>query len=105
VFVDSLGGPTADDIWALAKQRTHGISRTEVRDLLNRNKKAREIDRAPTALVDAGRPQRHKGHDRTGQPAESWIPLNGPLDRDFGRFGRTSPALQPSRPITPVDHI
>lgn len=76
VFGDSLGHPTADDIWALAKERTHGISRTEVRDLFSRNKKAREIDRALTTLVDAGRLQRTPGHDRTtGRPAEIWIPL------------------------------
>jgi hypothetical protein len=75
VFGDSLGDPTADDIWALAKDRAHGISRTEVRDLFSRNKKAREIDRALTALVDAGRLQRQPGHDRTtGRPAEIWIP-------------------------------
>ena len=76
VFGDSLGDPTADDIWALARGRAHGISRTEVRDLFSRNKKAREIDRALTTLVDAGRLQRTRGHDRTtGRPAEIWIPL------------------------------
>jgi hypothetical protein len=75
VFGDSLGDPTADDIWALAKERAHGVSRTEVRDLFSRNKKAREIDRALAALVDAGRLQRRQGHDRTtGRPAEIWIP-------------------------------
>jgi hypothetical protein len=72
VFGDSLGDPTADDIWALAKERARGVSRTEVRDLFSRNKKAREIDRAIAALVDAGRLQRY---DRTtGRPAEIWIP-------------------------------
>ena len=76
VFGDSLGDPTADDIWALAKERAHGITRTEVRDLFSRNKKAREIDRALTTLVDVGRLQRTRGHDRTtGRPAEIWIPL------------------------------
>ena len=75
VFGDGPGDPTADDIWALAKERANGISRTEVRDLFSRNKKAREIDRALTALVDAGRLRRHPGHDTTGRPAEIWIPL------------------------------
>ena len=79
VFGDSLGDPTADDIWALAKERAHGITRTEVRDLFSRNKKAREIDRALTTLVEAGRLQRTPGHDRTtGRPAEIWIPLKKP---------------------------
>jgi hypothetical protein len=75
VFGDSLGDLTADDIWALAKERDHGISRTEVRDLLSRNKKAREIDRALAALVDAGRLQRRQSSDGNGRPAEIWVPL------------------------------
>ena len=36
IFGESLGDPTADDIWALAKERANGISRTEVRDLFSR---------------------------------------------------------------------
>ena len=40
VFGDSLGDPTADDIWALAKDRRHGITRTEVRDLFSRSSRA-----------------------------------------------------------------
>ena len=40
VFGDSLGDPTADDIWELAKDRPASVSRTEVRDLFSRNKKA-----------------------------------------------------------------
>ena len=74
IFGDSLGDPTADDIWALAKDRPAGISRTDVRDLFSRNKKAREIDRAIGALVDAGRLQRAGHTDGRGRPAEMWIP-------------------------------
>ena len=46
IFGDTLGDPTADEIWALAKDRPAGVTRSEVRDLFSRNKKAREIDRA-----------------------------------------------------------
>jgi hypothetical protein len=74
IFGDSLGDPTADDIWTLAKDRPDGISRTEVRDLFSRNKKAREIDRALGALEDAGRLQRRTQADGRGRPAEMWIP-------------------------------
>jgi hypothetical protein len=74
IFGDSLGDPTADDIWTLAKDRPDGISRTEVRDLFSRNKKAREIDRALGALEDAGRLRRRVGPDGRGRPAEVWIP-------------------------------
>jgi hypothetical protein len=74
VFGDSLGDPTADDIWTLAKDRPDGVTRTEVRDLFSRNKKAREIDRALGALEDAGRLQRQANADGRGRPAELWIP-------------------------------
>jgi hypothetical protein len=60
VFGDSLGDPTADDIWMLAKDRAHGITRTEVRDLFSRNKRAREIDRA------------HRARRRRPPPTHPW---------------------------------
>ena len=58
VFGDSIGDPTADEIWSLACERHDGITRTEVSNLFSRNKKAREIDRALQALIDAGRLER-----------------------------------------------
>lgn len=76
IFGDSLGDPTADDIWALAKDRPAGVTRTEVRDLFSRNKKAREIDRALTVLEEAGRLQRTTITDGRGRPAETWLPAN-----------------------------
>jgi hypothetical protein len=74
VFGDTLGDPTADEIWTLAKERPGGITRTEVRDLFSRNKKAREIDRALAVLEEAGRLQREKNVDGRGRPAEIWLP-------------------------------
>jgi len=72
---DSLGDPTADEIWTLAKDRSQGVPRTEVRDLFSRNKKAREIDRALGVLEDAGRLSRTSAPDGRGRPAESWVPV------------------------------
>jgi hypothetical protein len=74
VFGDSLGDPTADEIWTLAKERPDGITRTEVRDLFSRNKKAREIDRALVVLEEAGRLRREHVSDGRGRPAEKWRP-------------------------------
>lgn len=74
VFGDGLGDPTADDIWALAKERPQGVTRTEVRDLFSRNKKAREIDRALGVLEEAGRLTRTRMSDGSGRPAETWLP-------------------------------
>lgn len=88
VFGDSLGDPTADDIWALAKDRHDGITRTQARDLFSRNKKAREIDRALVVLEEAGRLHRTTAQDGRGRPTESWLPR-----RDFVPSARSSPTL------------
>lgn len=77
VFGDSLGDPTADEIWEMARTNPSGVTRTQVSDLFSRNKKAREIDRALTALVEAGRLER--GEHRTGgagRPATVWRPVS-----------------------------
>src|SRR5215218_2488649 len=76
VFGDSLGDPTSDEIWEMARTNPQGVTRTQVSDLFSRNKKAREIDRALTALVEAGRLER--GELRTagpGRPAVVWRPI------------------------------
>ena len=74
IFGDTLGDQTADEIWALAKDRPRGVTRSEVRDLFSRNKKAREIDRALTVLEEAGRLTRTSQSDGRGRPAEIWLP-------------------------------
>jgi Protein of unknown function (DUF3987) len=74
IFGDSLGDPTADEIWTLAKERPNGVTRTEVRDLFSRNKKAREIDRALNVLEEAGRLRRATVNEGCGRPAETWFP-------------------------------
>ena len=74
IFGDTLGDPTADEIWALAKDRPAGVTRSQVRDLFSRNKKAREIDRALAVLEEAGRLTRTHASDGRGRPAEIWRP-------------------------------
>jgi hypothetical protein len=75
VFGDSIGDPTADEIWALARERHDGITRTEVSNLFSRNKKAREIDRALQALIDAGRLERATMRDpRSDRTLTVWRP-------------------------------
>jgi len=61
VFGDSIGDPTADEIWTLARDRLDGMTRTEVSNLFSRNEKApRNRPRAPSA--DRRRPagMRHR---------------------------------------------
>lgn len=91
IFGDSLGDPTADDIWALAKTRPAGVTRTDVRDLFSRNKKAREIDRALTVLEEAARLQRTTISDGRGRPAETWS--QPPKPREHGAASDLDRAL------------
>ena len=79
VFGDSIGNPTADEIWSLARERHDGITRTEVSNLFSRNKKAREIDCALQALIDAGRLERATVRDRqSDRTLTVWRPQSEP---------------------------
>jgi hypothetical protein len=76
VFGDSIGDPTADEIWVMARDRHDGVTRTEVSNLFSRNKKPREIDRALQALIDAGRLERAIIRDqRSERSLTIWRPL------------------------------
>ncbi len=75
IFGDTLGDPTADEIWAAAKERSAGVTRTEVSDMFSRNKKRREIERALGVLEDAGRLRRETRQPERGRPAEVWVPV------------------------------
>jgi len=75
IFGDSLGDPTADEIWAAAKERPAGLTRTEVSDMFSRNKKRREIGRALGVLEDTGRLRRETRQPDRGRSAEVWIPV------------------------------
>ena len=77
IFGDTLGDPTADEIWTTAKERPAGVTRTEVSDLFSRNKKRREIERALAVLEDAGRLRRETRSIERGRSAEIWIPVIG----------------------------
>jgi hypothetical protein len=78
VFGDSLGDPTADEIWVAAKERPAGVTRTEVSELFSSNKKRREIERALTVLEDAGRMRRETRPAERGRSAEVWVPVLAP---------------------------
>ena len=71
VFGDSLGDPTADEIWAAAKERPAGITRTEVSRPVLPQQESREIDRALTVLEDAGRLRRETSATERGDPPRS----------------------------------
>jgi hypothetical protein len=76
VFGDSLGDLVAEQIWAAVSSSDSAITRTEIRDLFERNKSKTEIDAALRSLVAAGRIERQLVTGR-GRPAEVWSPRRG----------------------------
>lgn len=102
IFGDSLGDPVAERILMAARAAPLGLSRTEIRDLFDRNKEAKEIRRALERLSDLG--LLHRSQEQTaGRPSERWVSssvANAENDKDdqrgvgptfgrTGRFGRT----------------
>jgi hypothetical protein len=71
IFGDSLGDPMADDIRHALGEHPDGLTRTELRDLFNRNRTRAQIGRALDLLVGAGLAQPHTHHDR-GRPLQRW---------------------------------
>ena len=74
IFGSRMGNPDADRIFDALKDNPNGITRTEIRDLFNKNLSTDRIEAALAVL-------RHSGKancltDNTGgRPAERWIPV------------------------------
>lgn len=73
VFGDTLGDRVADEIWQAVCDHDGPITRSEIRDLFERNKAKAEIDAALSTLVAAGRIERRTLPGR-GRPTEVWSP-------------------------------
>ena len=71
VFGDSFGDRVADEIWRAISKSEGGITRSEIRDLFDRNKTKSEIDAALGVLVATGRVDRVVVGGR-GRPSELW---------------------------------
>lgn len=54
IFGENTGDPIADTIYAALATSPTGMSRTQIRDLFNRNQKASRIDVALRILIDTG---------------------------------------------------
>jgi Protein of unknown function (DUF3987) len=76
IFGDALGNPVADRILQALRAAPGGLTRTEIRDLFERNRSASEINVALTALEERGLAQR-VSEVTAGRPIERWIAANG----------------------------
>jgi hypothetical protein len=72
VFGDTVGDPDADKVLSVLKERGE-LTRTEVSDIFDRNKKSDELDRIKRVLIDAGKIIVDKTRvEGTKKPVEVW---------------------------------
>ena len=72
IFGDLIGDPDADEIRRALRLRPEGLTRTEIRNLFQRNRRAEDISRALSVLERHGLARRQD--ERTGgRPTERWI--------------------------------
>lgn len=67
----ATGDPLAEQIHAALKRSPDGLTRTQLRDLLQRHQPADRVEEALHALITTGRARRTK-ITTTGRPAEIW---------------------------------
>jgi hypothetical protein len=68
----ATGDPLAEQIHAALARSPDGLTRTQIRDLCQRNLPAQRIDQALSNLAAAGRAERQRTLT-AGRPAELWI--------------------------------
>lgn len=75
IFGDALGNPVADEILRALKNNPEGLTRTDIRNLFQRNKSAGAISQALSLLVEHGLAYSKKGEtsEAGGRPSERWF--------------------------------
>jgi hypothetical protein len=73
IFGDSLGDPIVDELLKALRNNAPGLTRTEIRDVFGRNRRADEIERALAVLLENGLVQRQVEETGVrGRPSERW---------------------------------
>ena len=75
---NTTGDPLAEQIHAALTRSPHGLTRTQLRDLLHRNHPAERVEQALHALASTGRAIRHQTRT-AGRPAEIWTAAPKPV--------------------------
>lgn len=71
IFGDALGDPTADEILRVLRRSPAGLTRTDIRDLFGRHRRATDIGRALGVLLGLGLVRREEQQTK-GRPIERW---------------------------------
>jgi hypothetical protein len=72
IFGEATGDPVADRILGELQSDSDGASRTEIRDLFNRNQRTERLDQALALLLGAGLARPEHG-ETGGRPEERWF--------------------------------
>ncbi len=73
IFGEALGDPVADELLRTLRNKPEGLTRTQIRDLFGRNRRAEEIQGALTRLAEYGLAEPDPvPTDAAGRPAERW---------------------------------
>jgi hypothetical protein len=74
IFGDSFADPVADNIMRSLRKNPNGLTRTEIRELFQRNRSEPEINNGLRVLVEHGL-VRFEREATGGQPAERWLAI------------------------------
>jgi hypothetical protein len=77
IFGDVTGDPVADEIQEALRNHPNGMTRTDIRDLFQRNRTSAQIDAALTSLAAAGKAEMKKTQTG-GRPTETWFATSNP---------------------------
>lgn len=72
IFGDALGDPDADEILRALRHSPEGMTRTEIRDLFQRNRRSAAVERSLGRLLGQGLVEFEK-EPTNGRPAERWV--------------------------------
>lgn len=73
IFGDATGDTTADLILEALRTRPEGMTRTDLRDLFDRNKSRADIQRALSTLLQHGKARCAADPETGGRPGETWF--------------------------------
>jgi len=74
IFGEKLGDPDSDLLLGALRRDPNGLTRTEIRDLFQKNRKAHEIERVLHVLLDQG-VVKQQNEPTDGRPIERWLAL------------------------------
>lgn len=92
----ALGDPLAERIHSALRTSPDGLTRTQVRDLFNRNHPAARIDAALEHLAQHGKANQRR-HPTAGRPVEIWRATQPTADHG------SRPSEPPADPTTPAE--